>query len=63
MADLIYDVMLKRTHKFSMQVKTDDPLKVPDIAKQMVKDGSVSAVEYDVAFVVRQMVVNPDAIQ
>lgn len=67
----LYNVMVKRTHKFAVTVQTDDPAKIQDLAKDAVKtgkaqqDGNDTAsvpIEYDVNYVVKSEVYDPDAI-
>lgn len=58
----IFDVQVKRTHKFSFQVTADDATKAAVAAKQMVKDGNPLAAEYDVKFNVSAAAVDPDTL-
>lgn len=57
-----YDVMVRKTTKYYGQVQTDDPLKIPQLAKDMVKNADQRMVEYDVAFAVKSEPFDPDGI-
>ena len=57
-----YDVMVKKTTKFYGQIQTDDPAKINQIGKDMVKNSDPKMVQYDDSYSVKSEPFDPDAI-
>ena len=62
MANPIFDVQVKRTHKFTFQVQAVDVATAAQMAKDMVKNGTPGPFEYDVKYTVAALIVDPDTL-